>query len=402
MKRSFWNFCTAARLLFGNGAVRGLGLVAQRLKLQRIFLITDPALINAGVLDPVKTSLTSAGIEVQVFDGGEPEPSLEAVESARKSAHEFQPDGILGLGGGSNMDLAKTTAMLLAHGGNIRDYIGYDEIPGPVLPLICLPTTSGTGSEVSSAAVLTDHENKLKIAVLSPYLRPTVALVDPELTVTCPKGATAASGIDALTHAIEAYLATAYSDLAAEPGQFLPYEGKHLLGDCLAERAIRLIAEHLVTAVNEPDNLEARHGMALGATIAGMSFSNCGVGLVHAMEYPLGGTLHVSHGEGNGLLLPHVMRYELPARVNELVAIHEYLGGDNSGLSSEAAANGAIAKVEALQQAIGIRTQIRELGGTEEHLSAFAAKAFSIKRLMDITPRDVTEADILEVYRAAY
>jgi alcohol dehydrogenase class IV len=226
-------------------------------------------------------------------------------------------------------------------------------------------------------------------------------VVDPELTLTCPPKATADSGIDALTHAIEAYLATRSCDLDVPPGTVFAYEGKHPLGDILAEKAITLIGEHLVTAVRQPDNLAARTGMALAATLAGLAFSNCGVALVHAMEYPLGGALHCSHGEGNGLLLPYIMRFNLPERVPELARVAALLGVSTRGLSEVAAAERACARVEQLRAEIGVPGRIRELGGRAEQLPEFARKAFGIKRLMQLTPRTVTEDAILQIYRDA-
>src|SRR6185369_5955787 len=176
------------------------------------------------------------------------------------------------------------------------------------------PTTAGTGSEVSHAAVLTDKANHIKVSTLSQFLRPALAVVDPALTDGCPKQITADSGIDALTHAIEAYTAVDFDQLNEPDGLPVAYEGRHPLGDCLAEKAIALIGQHLVAAVQDGTNKAARDGMALAATLAGLAFSNCGVAVVHALEYPIGGAVHVSHGAGNGLLLPFVMRYNLPVR----------------------------------------------------------------------------------------
>jgi alcohol dehydrogenase class IV len=401
MSRSRWNFYSAGRLVFGTGSVRELGAAARRLNAGKVLIVTDRSLVEAGLLDRVRGPLEAAGVSCAVFDGGEPEPSFACADAAIEAAGQHQPDAILGLGGGSNMDLAKITATVYTHGGTYRDYFNFDNVPGPVCPLIAVPTTAGTGSEVSHAAVLTDHDNGIKVSTLSNYLRPALAVVDPEMTVTCPRKATADSGIDALTHAIEAYLATYSSDVDVPSGELSSYEGKFPLADVLAEKAIELIGRHLRTAVNEPANIEARTGMSLAATLAGLAFSNAAVALVHAMEYPLGGTLHCSHGEGNGLLLPYVMRYNRPARTAELAQIAHLLGADTREVDPGEAADVAIAAVEQLREAIGIPGRIRELGGREDQLPEFAAKAFSIKRLMVLTPRNVTEADILRIYREA-
>jgi alcohol dehydrogenase len=306
--RETWTFHSAGQIVFGPGAVRQLGDVARRLGLKRILVVTDARLVEAGLYDEVRLPLREQAA-LDLFTGGEPEPSLRVAELCVAHAREFAPDGLIGLGGGSNMDLAKMAATVLTHGGTPRDYLGEDRIPGPILPLICIPTTSGTGSEVSAAAVFTDQENHIKAGAISNYLRPKVAVVDPRLTLTCPRQVTADSGIDAMTHAIEAYTAVDNATFPLPAGEVSLFQGRHPLGDCLAEKAIAVIGANLVQAVEHPSDLAAREGMALGAMLAGMAFSNVGVALVHALEYPIGGATHCSHGAGNGMLLPHVMRY---------------------------------------------------------------------------------------------
>ena len=400
--RHFWNFHSAGRIVFGSGSVTRLGEFIRPWKPSRVLIVTDAMLVRAGVVSQVEAPLRAVGLDVSLFDGSQPEPSCAIAEAALSVAKQTHPDVIVAVGGGSNMDVAKIVAAILTHGGVMRDYFGYGNVPGPVLPLVCLPTTAGTGSEVSHAAVLTDTENQMKVSILSHYLRPALAVVDPKLTLTCPPQPTADSGIDALTHAIEAMTATHFNELDVSADEPFPYEGKQPIGDCLAEKAIELIGQHLVTAVNEPNNLAAREGMALAATMAGLAFSNNAVAAVHALEYPLGGALHVSHGAGNGLLLPHVMRFNLPTRLPEFARIAKLLGEDTSGLSEEAAAARAVSAVETLSRAIGIPQRIRDLGGTSDQLPTFAAKSFSIKRLMLLNPRRPTEADLLGILQAAY
>ena len=400
--RTVWQFHTSGQLVFGWGAVKPLSSLMLRRKFQRVFLVTDTILAANGILDRVREPLIEAGLEVDVFDGGEPEPSVNAVVKTLEQARQFRPDVILGLGGGSNMDLAKVTAAAFSHDGSPSDYFGWDRVPGPVVPLVCVPTTSGTGSEVSHAAVLTDTANAMKVSMLSNYLRPAIALVDPELTLTCPPKVTADSGIDALTHAIEACTAVDFEQLELAEDETAAYEGRTPLGECLADKAISLIGQHLVTVVREPNNRAAREGMSLAATLAGMAFSNCAVAIVHALEYPLGGELHVSHGAGNGLLLPFVMRYNLPERRATFARIAMLLGEQTIGLDETAAAELAISAVEKLKRAISIPERIRDLGGREDQLPGFAAKSFSIKRLMMVNPRQPTEADLLGILREAF
>lgn len=398
---STWSFYSAGQLVFGSGAAAQLGRLVGERNLARVLIVTDPALSAAGVLDQVRTPLVEAGIEVDVFDGGEPEPALEVAERAIEHARGFSPDAILGLGGGSNMDVAKITSAVFTHGGVLRDYFSYGNVPGEVTPIICVPTTAGTGSEVSHAGVLTDTAGEMKVSILSNYLRPCLAVVDPVLTLTCPPQATADSGIDALTHAVEAYTARPTADFPLEPGQSSPYYGSQPLTDALAEKTIQLVGQHLVTAVREPENLAAREGMALAATLAGLAFSNAGVAVVHALEYPLGGVLHCSHGGGNGLLLPFVMRYNLPACQQKTANIARLLGGDVSGLDEPQSAELAISTIEQLKRDIGIPLRLRDLGAREEQLPGFAEKAFAIKRLMQINPRRPTLDDLVAILRSA-
>lgn len=400
--RSTWSFATAGQLVFGRGAARQLGELVRRRRIDRVVIVTDRRLVDAGIVRTVEEALVQAKVRPSTFSEGEPEPSLKALENAWSYARECQPQAIVGLGGGSNMDLAKLVANLCAHGGQPQDYFGFDRIPGPVLPLICIPTTSGTGSEVSHAAVVTDTANQIKVSTLSHYLRPTLAVVDPELTYSCPRHVTADSGIDALTHAIEAYTATDFDQLPVPPGEACAYEGRYELGDCLAEKAIALIGQHLASACNSPQNSAARQGMALAATLAGMAFSNCGVALVHALEYPVGGAVHCSHGAGNGLLLPYVMRFNLPERQPALARIAALLGCPVEGKTEFEAAELAIAAVESLRQKIGIPERLRDLGVRREQLPQFAEKSFAIKRLLWVNPRRASQADLLGILEAAW
>jgi alcohol dehydrogenase class IV len=400
--RTVWTFHTAHQLIFGRNAVAQLGEAAVRLGVRRAFLVTDPILLRAGVVEPVHAPLSVSGVAVEIFSGGEPEPSLGAARKAVEQARAFRPDAVIGLGGGSNMDLAKITSVVVKHGGDPRDYVGEDMITGPILPLICVPTTAGTGSEVSAATVLTDTENQIKVGVLSNFLRPRVAVVDPLLTLTCPPKVTADSGIDALTHAIEAYTAVDNEQFPLPHGERSVYQGRYPLSDVLAEKAIALIGANLRRAVANGEDEDAREGMALAATLAGMAFSNVGVAAVHALEYPVGGATHCSHGAGNGLLLPYVMRFNLPVRRARFAEIARLLGEKVSGMDEAQAAESSITAVERLRADIGIPTRLRDLGVSKSQLRPFAEKAFQIKRILRVNPRPVTVEDLERILEAAY
>jgi alcohol dehydrogenase len=400
--RTTWTFHSAGQLLFGRGAAGQLGEIARRRGADRALVVTDPILLKAGVVDAVRQPLVAQQVAVEIFSGGEPEPSFHAAQACLEAARAFHPDVLIALGGGSNMDLAKLAATILGNGGTIRDYVGDDKIPRPIWPLICAPTTAGTGSEVSAAAVLTDTDNQIKVGILSNYLRPHVAVVDPLLTVSCPPKVTADSGIDALTHAIEAYTAVDNSVFPLPPGERTVYQGKHPFGDLFAEKAIELVGKFLVRAVKNGQDLEARDGMAMAATLGGLAFSNVGVAAVHAMEYPVGGAVHCSHGCGNGLLLPWVMRYNLPARVGEFAAIARLLGENVAGLTAEQAAGKAVEAVDRLRTAIGIPARLRELGVRQDQLRGFAERAAAIRRVLRVNPRELTLDNIVAIYQSAF
>ncbi len=398
-----WSFQSAGSLVFGRGSAAHLTDVAKGLAAGRVFVVADPTLQKVGTLATVTNPMAAAGLGVETFLVEHPEPSAEVVRAAAAKARAFAPDAVLGLGGGSNMDTAKLVALVLAHGGDPTDYTGDCRVPGPVLPMICVPTTAGTGSEVSAAAVFTDTARQIKVSCLSPFLRPDVAVVDPLLSVSCPPKVTADSGIDALTHAIEAFTAIDNDDFPLPSGERSVYQGKNPMADVMAREAITLVGKFLRRAVANGDDLEARDGMALAGTLGGLAFSNAGVALVHAMEYPVGGAVHISHGAGNGLLLPFVMEFNRPAATRALAKLPALLGAPDEDESADDAAVRAVAMVTKLRADIGIPTRLRDVGVTEAMLPGFAEKAYAIKRLMRVNPRMPQSADeILGVYRAAF
>jgi alcohol dehydrogenase class IV len=398
-----WSFSSAGTLFFGRNAVRiHLRDACERLGAKRAFIVTDAILVKAGLLEQTSSPLTALGATFAHYDRITPEPAVELVRECVAAARSFNPDVIIGLGGGSNMDTAKLVSMILSHGGDPLDYTGDCRVPGPVKPLICIPTTAGTGSEVSAAAVFTDTANHIKVSCLSPFLRPALAIVDPLFTVSCPPKVTADSGIDALTHAIEAFCAVDNDDFPLPSGEKTVYQGKNPMADGMARHAISYVGKYLKRAVKDGNDLEARDGMALAATLGGLAFSNSGVALVHAMEYPVGGAVHVSHGAGNGLLLPFVMRFNLEKRVRETALIGNSLLVPVV-LDVQEYAESTIRAIEQLRMDIGIPLRLRDIGVKEDMLPGFAAKAFAIKRLMRVNPRmPQSEDEILGIYRAAF
>jgi alcohol dehydrogenase class IV len=393
--RGEWRFHTAGEIIFGRGVVRRTGEATCRLGAERALLITDPGLVDAGLHTGVEQSLADAGVAVDRFDGGQAKPTLEAVAACVAAAEGKDYGALVALGGGSNIDLAKATAVVLRHGGSAEDYFGVNQVPGPVLPLIAVSTTAGTGSEVSGASVLADPANKRRGAILSNHVRPDVAIYDPLLTLSCPRQVTADAGIDALTHAVEAYMVVEYSAEMGGEDPADPYQGRYPLSDVLAERAIALTGRHLRRAVYKGADVEAREGMHLSSLLAGMSFSNAGLTAVHALEYPIGVATGCTHGAGNGLLLPFVMEYNIPACPERLATVARLLGENVQGLSIWQAAERAVEAVQRLKKEVGIPMRLRDLGVPETEIRPLAKATVPIARLLQANPRPL-DADSLE------
>ncbi|MCL5960139.1 MAG: iron-containing alcohol dehydrogenase [Chloroflexi bacterium] len=398
--RDSWGYSSAQEVVFGSGSVNKIGRIARKLNGTRAMVITDKAIVEAGLLEAVKGPLADSGLEVCVFDGGEPEPAIRVSDKCLAFAREAKPDTLVALGGGSNIDIAKAAAALLKYGGAPADYFGEGKVPGPVLPIIAVSTTSGTGSEVSPTAVLTDEEKNLKIGMSDNYLRPRVALFDPVLTLSMPPGVTAASGIDALCHSIEAFTAIDYRYLPATEDTVL-YHGKNPLADVLAIEAIQLISENLRLAVLQGKNLEAREKMALANLTSGLSFTNAGVTAVHALAYPVGALTHAAHGVVNGLLLPYVMEFNIPTRPAEYAYIAELMGENIDGLSEFEAASLSVEAVRSLESDIGLPQRLSEIGVREEHLKGLAEATMGVTRLLRGNPRKVSVQDLEQILRNA-
>jgi alcohol dehydrogenase class IV len=401
VQNTVWQFATASNIRFGRGSLATLSDEMKRLGGRRWLIVTDKTVAKLESVTALFHEL-KASDDIVVFDDCKPEPSIEIANAAIESGKNYDCDGVIGIGGGSNMDVAKMVAVVLRHGGEPVDYFGFDCVPGPIYPMIAVPTTAGTGSEVSHSSVLSDLKNQVKVSTLSRWLRPAAAIIDPRLSDSCPPTVTAHSGIDAIVHAVEAFTNCEYSEMVGVDPQARAYEGSYPFTRLLAAEAIRLIAKHLVEAYREPANRTARDGMAMAAMLAGMAFSNSGVAVVHALEYPIGALTHCSHGEGNGLLLPHVMRFNLPSCVDRMAEIGRLVGAAKPNEDSMEAAESAVVWVEKLQQDLNIRRRLSDLGLLRESIPFVAQKTFQIKRLMDINPRKPTESDLVNILEAAF
>ncbi|WP_134703066.1 hydroxyacid-oxoacid transhydrogenase [Ammoniphilus sp. YIM 78166] len=398
--RTTWDYYSTGRIVFGNGSIQRLGSVIDRLQAKNVLLITDPGVNKAGITYQVTAALRNHSIDLTLYDKVVPEPPVDTImECYRFAASQVKPDVIIGLGGGSSMDMAKVVALLLAHGGSPLDYAGENQVPGPITPLIAIPTTAGTGSEVTSVAVVTDVENNLKVGISDNYLRPSVALLDPELTIGLPPYVTACSGIDALSHAVEAYMSMDYKYIQAE-GEPL-FQGSFPLSNVLALEAIKLIIKNITLAVQQGSNLEARSNMMLGSLLAGLAFSNTGTAIAHALAYPLGGLTKSPHGELTGLLLPYVMKFNSTVEVEKMKEIAELLDINTGQMNRQEVAQSVFEAMLQLLDHIGLPKTLSEIGIKEEQVTEIAKKALTIERLIRINPRRPKLEDFEDLLKLA-
>ena len=396
--QKWFSFATAGRVSFGVGCRRFLPDVVQELG-SRVVICTDRNLVAAGVVEPIVTELCSkAGLEVLVYDEGEAEIGFDGAERCAAAVRTFAPTVVVGIGGGSNLDLAKVVAARLMEDRPISTWAS-EGVPKSALPVVAMPTTAGTGSEVTPIAVLTDEAHQTKVGFQSRVLLPRAVLVDPALTLSCPSRVTAYSGMDALTHAVESFLAISFEDKATQRYSDQAFVGKNPISDALAKEAIMLIGRSLVRAVHSSDDLEARTDMALGSLLAGMAFASAGTAIVHALQYPLGTLTKTAHGHGNAVLLPSAVRFNLRARQPEAAHVARILG---SIADSESAAASELPDLLAdLALGVNITPSLRSLGVEESDLSSLATAAGSITRLVSNNARPADEEGLLEVLRGA-
>lgn len=379
-------------ILFGPGQRHALPAVARRLG-SRALVVTDARLASDPAFKEMIAVLSAAGIVVRIEPGTLPDVPVESAIAAADTHRDFAADLVIGIGGGSCLDMAKCLALLLTHGGRPQDYYGEHLVPGPILPLIAVPSTAGTGSEATPVAVLSDAERTLKVGVSSPHLIPVAAICDPDLTLTCPPALTAIAGADALTHAIEAFTAirrTPTPTLAQER----VFVGKNLASDQFALQAITLITSGLETACTNGADAEARGKVMLGATLAGLAFGVAGTAAAHAIQYPIGALTHTPHGTGVACLMPYVMAWNAPAIGPELAEIARAMGLTRAGQ--------VIPAISALFRRIGIPATLRDLGLAEDRLDWVADQSRGIARLIQNNPRPLSPADMRLLLRAAY
>lgn len=385
MLQKLSSFRSARNIIFGVNALQEISNVVKELKGSRVLILTDQGVMKAGIPELAKDILMRDGIDTQIYDKVQPEPTIESFEECLQVAREGKFNLVVGIGGGSSMDISKLVSAMMANPGKVQDYFGVNLLKNPGIPKVAVPTTSGTGSEVTPIGILKDVEKELKIGVVSPYNYPDAAIVDPLLTLKLPPKVTASTGMDALTHAIEAY-----TSLGASP-----------ITDVLAEKAIALIASSLRTAVSNGSDVQARYDMSLGSLLAGMSFANAGVTAVHALSFPLGGAFEVPHGVANTVMLPYVMEYNYVAKLDKFARVAELMGEKISQLSAREAAAKSIDSVKALAYDIGVPVGLREINVPETALKQLAEGASTVTRLLVNNPRQMGLAEITKIFEKA-
>jgi len=381
---SFFN--TVSRVVYGFGCLEELEREIKRLHGSRVLVITDAGIKAAGLLDLVARVLDQAQLCFHVFADVEPDPGIEVVTKSVETAKAFQPNVILGIGGGSSLDISKTTSVLLTNPGSVYDYLGMDLVPAPGVPLILIPTTAGTGSEVTSISVLSDSRDNVKKAVVSPHLFARCVMLDPQLTLGLPSHITARTGMDALVHAIESSTGVRAT----------------VLTDTLNLQAIRMIAANLRRAYANGDNRQARESMLYASCLAGMAFSNTQNGLDHALALAIGGKFHLPHGLLTAFIIPWVMEYNLLANPEKFTEIARAFGENVDGLSEMEAARLSVKAIKSLLDDLSISYKLSDYNVPREEIPPLAKAAVGAIRLIRNNPRTVTEKDVIKLLEANY
>ena len=377
-------FRAAGEITFGAGAIERLGTAIKKNGGKRILLVVDPGFAKTDAFQKVARNLEREGLPFVLFDQVEPEPRTVVADQCGELARKEKCDFVLGVGGGSAMDTAKAAAILATNGGRAKDYQGLDKVSRPGLTKGMVPTTAGTGSEVTFTAVFINEEEKKKGGINSPYLYPEMSVLDPELTLSLPPAVTAFTGMDALAHAIESYTSSAANSLS----------------EIFSLEAIRLIGKSLRRAVGKGSDLEARGDMLMGSLLAGIGLANAGVTAVHSLSYPLGGRFRVPHGVGNGLLLPAVMEYNVFSRMDKFAKIAEGMGEKVEGIPLREAAILAVESVKRLSRDIEFPQRLSDLGIPESAFPGMAEEALKVTRPLENNPRPVSLEDAIRIYKS--
>ena len=383
-----FTFNTTKSLVFEAGAAARLAEIGGKTLGKTILVVTDPGLRQLGLAEPAIASLEAAGHTVAVFDGVEADPSRETLVEAVEFGRDAGATGVLGFGGGSSLDVAKLVALLLGSGEDLDEAWGVAMAKGPRLPLVLVPTTAGTGSEVTPVSIITVGAEE-KRGVSSPVILPDIAVLDADLTTGLPVHITAATGVDAMVHSIEAYASRSANN--------------NPLSRMLAREALRLLGANIETAVFNGKDRDARGAMLLGSMLAGQAFANSPVAAVHALAYPIGGTFHVPHGLSNALVLPHVLRFNAPDAHGPYAEIAADAFPRLARVEgSQARCDAFIEALADLSSKLGMRTRLRDVDIPEDAIGKMASDAMLQRRLLVNNPREVSERDAFNIYRAAW
>ena len=374
------------KIIFGNNSVKQLGNVVAQLGGSRVFLIADPGLQKAGIVQNITEILTSSKIPFTLYDKVTPEPGLKLADAGFTLAKKNKADCVIGVGGGSALDIAKAVSILLTNGGKAEDYLGLGKIKLQGVPKIMIPTTAGTGAEVTFTAVFINEKTNSKGGMNGDPLYPDAAILDPALTLSLPPSVTAATGIDAFTHALEAFVSTQ----------------ANAISDMYALEAMDLISRNLVIAYANSANLEARSAMLLGSLLGGKALATAGVGLVHAMAYPLGGMFNTAHGLANAVLLPYVVEYNIIGNPEKFTTIAQIMGYDTDGLPIRNAAELAVEAIHQLNADVGIPGSLSALNIPADKIPEMAKIALTVTRPVENNPRKPTLEEVIAVYEAAF
>ncbi|EAU41027.1 probable iron-containing alcohol dehydrogenase [Fulvimarina pelagi HTCC2506] len=378
-------FQTTPSILSEVGSTARMGEIMAKKGCRTVFFVTDKGILDLALAETALAGFREAGVETVVFSDVEADPPEAMILSAVEKARAAGCDGVASVGGGSSLDTAKLIAVLLAGEQAIAEIYGVGQVTGERLPLVLAPTTAGTGSEVTPIAIVTTGEAEKK-GVVSPQLLPDWAILDAELTIGLPAHVTAATGIDAMVHAIEAYTSA---------------HKKNPVSDCLAREALALLGGNIRTACKEPEDRKARGDMLLGSMLAGMAFANAPVAAVHALAYPLGGHFHVPHGLSNALVLPHVLEFNMPEAEAHYAALAPIVFPELAGRSPTEAAKGLVEGFRALGPDLGMKTQLRDVGVSHNNLPKLAEDAMKQERLLINNPRTMTYEAALAIYEKA-
>ncbi len=382
-----FTFNTSQRIVFQNGASAALSENAAPFLGKRPFLVTDPGIVSLGLQEACEDALKSAGHAVARFSEVVADPPRALVDRAIEEAKAHGATSVIGFGGGSSLDVAKLVALIARSGEDLDEAWGIGNAKGPRLPLILIPTTAGTGSEVTPISIITVGEEE-KRGVVSPLLLPDLAVLDPLLTLGLPGPVTAATGIDAMVHAIESYASKSANN--------------NPVSRTLALEALKLLGANIERAVISPADEDARGAMLLGSMLAGMAFANSPVAAVHALAYPIGGTFHVPHGLSNALVLPHVLKFNNKVAAATYAELAPVVFPDLAEVPDVAERADFFAeRLAGLAGILGLQTHLRDVGIGEDDLPKLASDAMKQTRLLVNNPRDVTEADAFEIYKAA-